>query len=149
MSQKRKQYLLELTRIVVVVIIALAIGFAITAMVSNEPVEAYKALLTGPLPKISLVDGLEIKGINRFGNWIEDSTTLILIGLAVAIVFSARQFSLGAEGQIFMGALAAGGEPVCRCADFYSPDFGSAGRRHRRFFVGADSGGAQGVSASR
>jgi len=109
MTEKRKQFLLEWIRIIAVIVIALMIGFVITAMVSKEPVSAYKDLLTGPLPKISIGSaGLELKGINRFGNWMEDSITLILVGLAVAIVFSARQFSLGAEGQIFLGALAAG-----------------------------------------
>ena len=109
MTEKRKQFLLELLRIVIVVIIALVFGFIITALVSEEPVEAYKELLTGPLPKFSMTeDGLTLRGINRFGNWIEDSITLILVGLAVALVFKANQFSLGAEGQIYLGALAAG-----------------------------------------
>lgn len=108
MSNKRKQLLLEWARIIAVIIIALIIGFVITALVSSEPVKAYRELLTGPIPKISFADGFHIRGINRFGNWIEDSITLILVGLSVSIVFSARQFSLGAEGQIFLGALAAG-----------------------------------------
>jgi simple sugar transport system permease protein len=78
-------------------------------LVSEEPVNAFRELLTGPFPKISLADGgLKLRGINRFGNWLEDSITLILVGLAVAIVFRAKQFSLGAEGQIYLGALAAG-----------------------------------------
>ena len=109
MSQKHKQFLLEFLRVVVVVLIALGIGFILTALVSDDPVAAYKELLTGPLPKISMgADGLQVKGINRFGNWIEDSITLILLGLSVSIVFSARQFSLGAEGQLFLGAMGAG-----------------------------------------
>ena len=108
MTEKRKRFFLEFVRIVVVIIIALLIGFFITTLVSEEPVEAYKQLLTGPLPRISFEDGFQVRGMNRFGNWIEDSITLILLGLSVAIVFSARQFSLGAEGQLFLGALAAG-----------------------------------------
>jgi ABC-type uncharacterized transport system permease subunit len=108
MTNKRQQFLLESVRVIAVIVIALVIGFVITAMVSEEPVDAYMELLTGPLPRISLEDGFQIKSINRFGNWIEDSITLILVGLAVAVVFSARQFSLGAEGQIFLGAMAAG-----------------------------------------
>ena len=95
-------------RIVTVVIVALGIGFLITCLVSEQPVNAFRALLTGPLPWFSFEDGFAIKGMNRFGNWLEDSITLILVGLAVAIVFRARQFSLGAEGQIYLGALAAG-----------------------------------------
>ena len=103
MSEKRKRFLLELLRIVIVIIIALVFGFIITALVSEEPVEAYKELLTGPLPKFSMTEvGLTLRGINRFGNWIEDSITLILVGLAVALVFKANQFSLGAEGQIYL-----------------------------------------------
>jgi simple sugar transport system permease protein len=110
MTEKRRRFLIEYLRVIVVILIALAIGFVITALVSDEPVKAYKELLTGPLPKFSVDESgeLQVRGINRFGNWIEDSITLILVGLSVAIVFSARQFSLGAEGQIFMGALAAG-----------------------------------------
>jgi simple sugar transport system permease protein len=109
MTHNRRQFLLELVRIVAVILISLALGFAFTALVSEEPVSAFSELLTGPFPRFSIdEDGFQIRGINRFGNWLEDSISLILIGLAVAIVFSARQFSLGAEGQIFMGALAAG-----------------------------------------
>lgn len=109
MSQKHRQFLWESSRIVAVILIALALGFVFTALVSEEPTAAFSELLTGPFPRISFADGsLQFRGINRFGNWLEDSISLILIGLSVAIVFSARQFSLGAEGQIFMGALAAG-----------------------------------------
>jgi ABC-type uncharacterized transport system permease subunit len=109
MTEKRKQFLLDLLRIVAVIMIALLLGFLITVMVSEEPVAAFKSLLTGPFPKISVTDaGLQLKGINRFGNWLEDSITLILVGLAVSVVFRAKQFSLGAEGQIYIGALAAG-----------------------------------------
>ena len=104
---KNRHALTELFRIILVVVIALLIGFVITLFVSKEPVKAFTALLTGPLPKISFENGFEIKGINRFGNWMEESTTLILLGLAVSIVFRARQFSLGAEGQLLLGALAA------------------------------------------
>lgn len=95
----------EFLRIITVVVAALLIGFVITCFVSKEPGKAFWALLTGPLPKLSFDNGLQIKGINRFGNWIEESITLILAGLAVSIVFRARQFSLGAEGQLLLGAL--------------------------------------------
>lgn len=109
MQSKGKKRLREFFRIVGVIVLALAIGFVITWVVSDEPVKAYKALLTGPLPKISIEDGsLTIGSLNRFGNWMEESITLILLGLAVSLVFRARQFSLGAEGQLVLGALAAG-----------------------------------------
>ncbi len=110
MSAKRKQFLLEPLRVIIVILIALLIGFVITAWVSDEPLKAYSELLTGPLPKISIDQNGEwqLKSINRFGNWLEDSITLILLGLSIVVVFSARQFSLGAEGQLFLGAMAAG-----------------------------------------
>lgn len=98
----------ELIRIVAVIAVALGIGFVITLLVSKEPVQAYAALLFGPLPRISLENGFRILNINRFGNWLEDSITLVLLGLSVAIVFKAKQFSLGAQGQLLLGALGAG-----------------------------------------
>ncbi|HMR66537.1 MAG TPA: ABC transporter permease [Anaerolineae bacterium] len=108
MITARRQLFLEIVRIVVVVILALLLGFFITSLVSEEPVDAYTELLTGPFPRISLESGFQIRGLNRFGNWLEESITLILLGLSVSIAFRARQFSLGAEGQLFLGALATG-----------------------------------------
>ena len=108
MRSNRTQALLESSRIIVVVLVALLLGFILTLFVSDEPVNAYREFLTGPFPRISFDGGFQIKGLNRFGNWIEESITLILLGLSISIVFRARQFSLGAEGQLFMGALAAG-----------------------------------------
>lgn len=87
----------EFLRVVLAVVIALGIGFIITLIVSDEPVKAYTAFLFGPLTKI-----------NRVGDWIEESITLTFLGLAVAIVFKAKQFSLGQEGQMVLGALVSG-----------------------------------------
>jgi general nucleoside transport system permease protein len=58
---------------------------------------AYNAFLLGPLGRV-----------NRWAVWIQDALTLVLVGLAIAVVFRARQFSLGAEGQLYMGALISG-----------------------------------------
>ncbi|MCA9887507.1 MAG: ABC transporter permease [Anaerolineae bacterium] len=58
---------------------------------------AYEAFLLGPLSRV-----------NRWGVWIQDALTLILLGVAFAIVFRAEQFSLGAEGQLYFGALVSG-----------------------------------------
>lgn len=59
--------------------------------------EAYKAFLLGPISRP-----------NRWAIWIQDSFTLIMLGIAIAIVFRAEQFSLGAEGQLYLGALVSG-----------------------------------------
>ena len=87
----------ELLRVLIAVAVALTLGFIITVLVSDDPVGAYKSFLFGPLTKL-----------NRFGDWIEESITLIFLGLAVALVFKAELFSLGQEGQMVLGALAAG-----------------------------------------
>lgn len=58
---------------------------------------AYDAFLLGALGRV-----------NRWAVWIQDALTLIIIGLAIALVFRAQQFSLGAEGQLYMGALISG-----------------------------------------
>jgi len=63
----------------------------------SETGRAYNAFLLGSLDRI-----------NRWSTWIQDAITLIILGMAIAIVFTARQFSLGAEGQIILGALASG-----------------------------------------
>jgi len=62
-----------------------------------ETNKAYEAFLFGPLQRV-----------NRWATWIQDAITLIMLGMAIAIVFTARQFSLGAEGQIYLGALLSG-----------------------------------------
>lgn len=88
---------------------ALLVGFAITAVVSAEPVRAWLALLTGALPDIRFTeaDGWQVRRLVRFGSVVEDAITLSFLGLAVALPFRARQFSLGADGQMFLAALAA------------------------------------------
>jgi ABC-type uncharacterized transport system permease subunit len=64
----------------------------------------------------------------------------------VSIVFKARQFSLGAEGQLLLGALAAASSrSTCR-RPRRPPAAGAGWRRRRRLSVGADPRRAQGVS---
>jgi simple sugar transport system permease protein len=99
----------EALRVLLAIALALALGLLLMACVSAEPLAAFHALLTGPLPVWTHTpDGhVVVRRLVRFGAWLEDATTLTLVGLAVAIPFRARQFSLGADGQLFMGALAA------------------------------------------
>jgi ABC-type uncharacterized transport system permease subunit len=59
--------------------------------------KAYHAFLLGPLSRL-----------NRWVIWMRDALTLIMLGLSIAIVFRAEQFSLGAEGQLYFGALISG-----------------------------------------
>lgn len=87
----------EFLRIVLAISIGLGLGFIITCFVSKDPVGAYKAFLFGPLSQL-----------NRTGDWLEESTTLVFLGLAVAFVFTAKQFYIGVEGQMLLAALVSG-----------------------------------------
>lgn len=87
----------EVLRIILAVVISLILGYIITMLVSEDPVKAYTAFLTGPVSRL-----------NRAGEWIKESITLTLLGLAVALVFKANLFSMGAEGQMLFGALVSG-----------------------------------------
>jgi simple sugar transport system permease protein len=87
----------EFLRVVLALSIGLGLGFIITCFVSKDPVGSYKVFLFGPLSQL-----------NRIGDWLEESTTLVFLGLAVAIVFSAKQFYIGVEGQMVLAALVSG-----------------------------------------
>jgi general nucleoside transport system permease protein len=92
-----KPFAREFLRISLAIFISLLLGFIITLLVSEDPVGAYRAFLTGPVSRL-----------NRAGEWIKESITLTLLGLAVVLVFKANIFSLGQDGQMVLGALAAG-----------------------------------------
>ena len=96
-------------RVALAVAAALLAGLAMTALVSKEPLHAYVVLLSGALPELRWVpgQGWEWHRVVRFGTVLEDATTLTFLGLAVALPFRARQFSLGGDGQMFLAALAA------------------------------------------
>ncbi|MDQ6908519.1 MAG: ABC transporter permease [Chloroflexota bacterium] len=94
---KQRAALLEVARVVIVVALALAISFIVILIVSKQPGEAFKQFITGAAGSR-----------NRVSNWLVQATTMTFTGLAVALVFQARQFSLGAEGQLYLGALMAG-----------------------------------------
>ena len=74
----------------------IATGTALSEALSQSQL-AFEALLLGPIERV-----------NRWGVWIQDAITLILLGMSFAIVFRAQQFSLGAEGQLYFGALVSG-----------------------------------------
>lgn len=87
----------EFLRVLLALAIGLSLGFIITCFVSKDPLTSYRAFLFGPLSQL-----------NRIGDWLEESTTLVFLGLAVAIVFSAKQFYIGVEGQMILSALVSG-----------------------------------------
>lgn len=90
-------------------LLALAIAFALLCLVSSEPVNALRQLLTGalPEPRWSAEAGFSWGRLARFGAVLEKTALLTLVGLAMLFGLRARQFSMGADGQMMLAALAA------------------------------------------
>lgn len=75
---------------------ALIVAFLIVLATSAEPLKAFETFLTAPL-----------SSARTRGLWVDDVAKLTLTGLAFALVFQARQFALGVQGQAYVGALCA------------------------------------------
>lgn len=87
----------EITRVLLALGMALLVAFALIVAISAEPATAIKTLLTGPLSSIRTI-----------GLWVDDAAKLTVAGLAFALVFQARQFSMGVQGQCLVGGFCAG-----------------------------------------
>lgn len=84
----------EAGRALMALLIALVVALLVVLATSEDPLKAFTTLLTGPLSS------------NRtIGLWIDDVAKLTLTGLAFSLVFQARQFSMGVQGQVYMGGL--------------------------------------------
>lgn len=80
----------------VAIVIAVLIGAVVMLVTDHSPLTAYGALFTGAFG--STVD---------LSNTLANSIPLILSGLGVAIAFKAGLFNIGAEGQYWIGSMAA------------------------------------------
>lgn len=100
----------EILRTVFAVVVALAISFVIIFLVSEQPLEAIKQLLTGPLTSK-----------RNFGNVLESMIPLIFTGTGVCIMFSANQINLASEGAFHIGGLIATCVAINMTARFVSP----------------------------
>lgn len=87
-----KEILYPLTAIVV----SFLAGAILVYAFGNSPKVAYKALFLGALGDL-----------NKFGETLVTTTTLILTGLSVAFAYKCGLFNIGAEGQFIMGSVAA------------------------------------------
>lgn len=76
--------------------IALLVTFVIVFLTSKAPLDAIAQLLTAPASRPRTI-----------GLWLDDAAKLTITGLAFSLVFQARQFSMGVQGQVYVGALAA------------------------------------------
>jgi ABC-type uncharacterized transport system permease subunit len=79
------------------VIIAIAIGIVISVfliyLVSQEPGFSLRSFLLGPILSRS-----------RSAHVFETASPIIFCGLAIAVAFQAKQFNIGAEGSLYLGA---------------------------------------------
>jgi len=81
----------------IAVAISVIVGAVLVAALGHDPVEVYWTLIQG-----SLV------GWPNLSTTLQYTTPLIFTDLAVAVSFRAGLWNIGAEGQMLMGALAAG-----------------------------------------
>lgn len=91
-SQKR----FEIFRMFFSILIALLVSFLLIFLVSEQPVEAIVALVTGPL-----------QSKRNLANVVESMIPLIFTGTGVCIMFSANQINLAGEGAFHLGGLVA------------------------------------------
>ena len=86
----------EVGRAVGALAIALLVTFVVVLLTSKAPLDAITQLLTAPASKPRTI-----------GLWLDDVAKLTITGLAFSLVFQARQFAMGVQGQVYIGALAA------------------------------------------
>lgn len=77
---------------------ALALGGVVLALIGHDPLGAYAAIWRGSFGSIDAV-----------GETLVKATPLILIGLGVVLAFRTGVFNIGAQGQLFLGAIFATG----------------------------------------
>ena len=94
MNNSAKRF--EIIRMFFAIVIALLVSFVLIFFVSDQPVEAIIALITGPL-----------RSKRNLANVVESMIPLIFTGTAVCIMFSANQINLATEGAFHLGGLVA------------------------------------------
>jgi len=91
--KNRAEFKIEFIGIVLAALAAILIGFLVIVSISDEPINALYYLLVEPFMNMF-----------NFGTILNKTVPLVLTGLAVAVVFKAGVFSMGAEGQLYIGA---------------------------------------------
>ena len=85
---------------------ALLLGAVILAATGADPIEVYRTMVDASL-----------NGTRAVERTLTFATPLILTGLAAAVAFRMKLYNIGAEGQLFMGAVAASGVALQLPAD--------------------------------
>ncbi len=78
-------------------LVAFALGGILVLIAGGSPVDSLRAMFQGALGSVFSVGQLLVLAI-----------PLLVIGLGLAVAFRGRVYNIGAEGQLFMGALAGG-----------------------------------------
>jgi len=86
----------EVVRFMVAIAISLVLAMLIIFTISEEPFLALQKLFLGP-----------IESTRRFGNVIELMIPLTFTGLAVTVMFKAKQFNMAADGAFYIGGVVA------------------------------------------
>jgi len=92
----RKEFVTGPVSVVLVIAIALGIGAIIFAVFGVNPVEAYRLVIKGA-----------VGNIHNFSESMVIVIPLLLTGIGVGFAFKAGIWNIGAEGQLFMGAVGA------------------------------------------
>lgn len=92
--EQLRRFAAEAAGIAVALALSVVVGAILVFYLSAEPGDALFALLVEPLASTF-----------NLGNVLERAVPLIFAGLSVAVSFQARQFNIGAEGAIYLGAL--------------------------------------------
>ena len=88
---------------IIAVILALMIGALVLLALGKNPIEAYGSMLNGAFG--NLEDWSE-GNFNRLYNTITRAIPLLLVAVGICIAFRGGVINIGAEGQLFMGAVA-------------------------------------------
>ena len=95
-GKKRRNQIIESAIPVIAVLLAFGGGAFLIALSGVSPIEAYQSMLRGAFGSK-----------NNIAETLVKATPLLLASLGIAVAFRTRVFNIGAEGQIYMGALGA------------------------------------------
>ncbi len=96
MNYKYKDWLMQIAFTFGAILFAMFIGSLVIMFIGKNPITVYQSMLQFTFGRSDSIGAILFK-----------STPLIFAGLAVALSFRVGLFNIGAEGQYFIGALAA------------------------------------------
>ena len=96
LEQQRVQRLITFATPFISVALAVVLGSVVILMAGKDPLVAFGAMFSGAFG-----------GTRQVGETLLRATPLVFTGLAVAYGFRSGLFNIGAEGQLFLGGIAA------------------------------------------